>query len=208
MIELFSSRCGSIVGHLSAIKHSFPPLQQPNNVWLKHPFCSPVCHFLLNLGRFPLTARWPEGPEETAERLSSAPRTHIRLQHASLADHLQRLRHVGTAGARVAILLSVMQVGCVKLDKRWCAARFLNGSGQRRRRCRTDINPFYVAQPELARFIHRPPLCQRLDTCVDQWMTRIFYRVSDVIGRGVRHGRRVMSRAAAAGHALTASRAD
>lgn len=48
------------------------------------------------------------------ERVSSSPHTHTHTQTllAVTRDHLHRLHHVGTAGARVTtILLSVMQVG-------------------------------------------------------------------------------------------------
>lgn len=56
------------------------------------------------------------------ERVSSSPRrhTHTHTHLAVTRDHLHCLHHVGTAGARVTIILSVMQVGLYQreLNKR------------------------------------------------------------------------------------------
>lgn len=79
-----------------------------------------------------------------------------------------------------------MQVGRVqrKLNKRWCAAHFVSGSGQQRRRSRSDINPFYWQALYTWPHSVRRPILARIGA------TTLFHGVLDVIRRDMRHRRR------------------
>lgn len=147
---------------LSTNKHLlFPPTAQ--QCGSKTSQVLPCVSLLAQPGSFSVDGAVTRG---NAERLPLRT-THRSRCNTRVPDHPHRPRHVGTG---LPILLSPMQVGRVqrKLNKRWCAAHFVSGSGQQRRRGRSDINPFYLFRPVLTGFIHLSPLCPLSDTCAER----------------------------------------